>query len=160
MFISFFSFIFISWRLITLQYCSGFCHTLTWISHGFTWNLLFKKKKNIICFFGHTGLGCSIQTPSCDMWDLVPWPGIDPGLIVGAWNVSHWCTKEVLCGTHSCFTLAAFEINSAFLTRANVGFGPWIPHPAPSVFLGRVPPTPKAASFKVQKADTGWSGNF
>ena len=26
----------ISWRLITLQYCSGFCHTLTWISHGFT----------------------------------------------------------------------------------------------------------------------------
>ena len=33
---NFFSFIFISWRLITLQYCSGFCHTLTWISHGFT----------------------------------------------------------------------------------------------------------------------------
>ena len=32
----FFSFIFISWRLITLQYCSGFCYTLTWISHGFT----------------------------------------------------------------------------------------------------------------------------
>ena len=26
---TFFSFIFISWRLITLQYCSGFCHTLT-----------------------------------------------------------------------------------------------------------------------------------
>ena len=34
--IFFFSLIFISWRLITLQYCSGFCHTLTWISHGFT----------------------------------------------------------------------------------------------------------------------------
>ena len=33
----FFMFIFlISWRLITLQYCSGFCHTLTRISHGFT----------------------------------------------------------------------------------------------------------------------------
>ena len=32
----FFSFIFIIWRLITLQHCSGFCHTLTWISHGFT----------------------------------------------------------------------------------------------------------------------------
>ena len=29
-------FFFISWRLITLQYCSGFCHTLKWISHGFT----------------------------------------------------------------------------------------------------------------------------
>ena len=32
----FFSFTFIGWRLITLQYCSGFCHTLIWISHGFT----------------------------------------------------------------------------------------------------------------------------
>ena len=32
----FFSFIFVSWRLITLKYCSGFCHTLTWTSHGFT----------------------------------------------------------------------------------------------------------------------------
>ena len=35
-FFFFFPFIFISWRLITLQYCNGFCHTLTWISHGFT----------------------------------------------------------------------------------------------------------------------------
>ena len=37
--ISFFFFLFfffIRWRLITLQYCSGFYHTLTWISHGFT----------------------------------------------------------------------------------------------------------------------------
>ena len=32
----FFSFIFISWRLITSRHCSGFCHTLTWISHGVT----------------------------------------------------------------------------------------------------------------------------
>ena len=29
----FFSFIFISWRLITLQYCDVFCYTLTRISH-------------------------------------------------------------------------------------------------------------------------------
>ena len=32
----FFFFFLISWKLITLQYCSGFCHTLTWISHGYT----------------------------------------------------------------------------------------------------------------------------
>ena len=32
----FFSFIFISWRLITLQCCSRLFYTLTWISHGFT----------------------------------------------------------------------------------------------------------------------------
>ena len=30
----FFPFIFVSWTLITLQYCSDFCHTLT--CHGFT----------------------------------------------------------------------------------------------------------------------------
>ena len=35
-FFFFFHLFFISWRLITLQYCSGFCHKLTWISHGFT----------------------------------------------------------------------------------------------------------------------------
>ena len=28
------SFFFLNWKPITLQYCSGFCHTLTWISHG------------------------------------------------------------------------------------------------------------------------------
>ena len=33
---AFFFILFISWRLITLQYCSGFCHTLTCISHGVT----------------------------------------------------------------------------------------------------------------------------
>ena len=32
----FFPFIFISCRLITSQHCSGFCHTLTWISHAVT----------------------------------------------------------------------------------------------------------------------------
>ena len=25
---------FFNWRLITLQYCGGFCHTFTWIHHG------------------------------------------------------------------------------------------------------------------------------
>ena len=28
--------IYFNWRLITLQYCSGFCHTLSWIIHGCT----------------------------------------------------------------------------------------------------------------------------
>ena len=29
-------FIYFNWRLITLQYFSGFCHPLAWISHGCT----------------------------------------------------------------------------------------------------------------------------
>ena len=32
----FFSLIYFNWKLINLQYCGGFCHTLTWISHGCT----------------------------------------------------------------------------------------------------------------------------
>ena len=28
--------IYFNWRLITLQYCGSFCHSLTWISHGCT----------------------------------------------------------------------------------------------------------------------------
>ena len=34
--ISFFLINYFNWRLITLPYCSGFFHTLTWISHGCT----------------------------------------------------------------------------------------------------------------------------
>ena len=34
--LAFFKLIYFNWRLITLQYCSGFCHTLTWISHRYT----------------------------------------------------------------------------------------------------------------------------
>ena len=30
------SFLYFNWRLIALQYCGGFCHTFTWISHGCT----------------------------------------------------------------------------------------------------------------------------
>ena len=32
----FFFFFYFNWRLITLQYCGGFCHTFTLISHGCT----------------------------------------------------------------------------------------------------------------------------
>ena len=64
-------------------------------------------------------IGCSIQnfffflfsctgTPSFNMWDLVPWPGIElrsPAL--GAQSLSHWASREV--PTYSCFCA---ELNS------------------------------------------------
>ena len=31
-----FFFIYFNWRIITLQYCDGFCHTSTWIGHRYT----------------------------------------------------------------------------------------------------------------------------
>ena len=33
---------------------------------------------------------------SCGMWDLVPWPGIEPWApALGAWSLSHWTTRDV-----------------------------------------------------------------
>ena len=32
----------------------------------------------------------------CSMWDLVPWPGMEPGSpALGAWGLSCWMTREV-----------------------------------------------------------------
>ena len=39
---------------------------------------------------------CSMQTLICGIWDLVPWPGLEPGFpALGAWSLSHWTTREV-----------------------------------------------------------------
>ena len=36
------------------------------------------------------------------MWDVVPWPGIEPGPpALGAWSLSHWTTREL----PACFLL-------------------------------------------------------
>ena len=35
---------------------------------------------------------------SCGVWDLVPWPGIEPRPpALGVWSLSRWTTREVLC---------------------------------------------------------------
>ena len=37
-----------------------------------------------------------LQTLSYSMWDLGPWPGIEPGPSeLGVWNLSHWTTRQV-----------------------------------------------------------------
>ena len=34
---------------------------------------------------------------SCGIWDLVPWPGIEPEPpALGVWHLNHWTTREVL----------------------------------------------------------------
>ena len=39
---------------------------------------------------------CYMQILSCRMWDLVPWPGIEPKPpALGAWSLSPWTTREV-----------------------------------------------------------------
>ena len=36
LFLFFFSFFYFNWRIITLQYCDGFCHTSAWTGHRYT----------------------------------------------------------------------------------------------------------------------------
>ena len=45
------------------------------------------------------GLSCGTKIISCGMWNLVSWPGIEPGPpALRAWSLSHWTTREVLWG--------------------------------------------------------------
>ena len=40
-------------------------------------------------------MACELLVVAC-MWDLVPWPGIEPGSpALGAQSLSHWTTREV-----------------------------------------------------------------
>ena len=44
----------------------------------------------------HRSLICGIRTGSCSVWDLVPWPGVEPGPpTLGAQSFSHCTTREV-----------------------------------------------------------------
>ena len=52
----FFPFIFISWRLITLQYCSGFCHTLVLIAIAFQVALVIMNLSACANSIRHMGL--------------------------------------------------------------------------------------------------------
>ena len=42
------------------------------------------------------GLNCSTQDLHCSLWNLVPWPGIEPGpSALAVRSLSHWTTREV-----------------------------------------------------------------
>ena len=81
----FFSFIFISWRLIMLQYCSGFCHTLTWISHGFT------------CVKIHlfVDVFCSLSLLNCISLN-------EYYIIYSFFLLYHFCFYKESCNVHFC----------------------------------------------------------
>ena len=39
---------------------------------------------------------CGVRTLSCYMWNLDPWPGMEPGPpALGVWHLSHWTTRDV-----------------------------------------------------------------
>ena len=54
----------------------------------------------IFIYLAVLSLSCSMCTLSYGMWDLVPWPGIEPGPpAVGGQSLSHWTSREVIPNT-------------------------------------------------------------
>ena len=53
------------------------------------------KKKLFIWQYQVLGAAHRIFDLGCGMWDLVPWPEIEPGSsALGAWSLSHWNTRK------------------------------------------------------------------
>ena len=85
-------FIYFNWRLVTLQYHSGFCHTLTWISHG------------CIC----------VPHPECPP-TFLPIPSLR--VIPVHWPMSQKHEQPVSCikpGLAICFTYGNIHISTLF----------------------------------------------
>ena len=83
----FFPFIFISWRLITLQYCSGFWYTLTWISYRFTCVPHYKPPSHLL--------------PHLSLW------------VIPVYQVQA-LVSCIQCGLAICFTLDNIHVSMLF----------------------------------------------
>ena len=90
--------------LILLNVCTCFhcmtvaayliCHCTTsgfLGSFGILFYLFFKFIFVVVCRI----FSCDMQTLSYGVWDLVPWPGIKPGLHALGGSLSHWIIREI-----------------------------------------------------------------
>ena len=113
-FLFFFPFIFISWRLITWQYCSGFCHTLTWISHGFTCIPHPDPPSYLPLCPIPLGLPSAPAPSTCLRLDAWAWAGDASSL--GWWSVSHLIVYLFQCcslrTSHPCLLLQSPKVCS------------------------------------------------
>ena len=90
---------------------------------------------------------------NCSKWDLVPWPGIEPGYpALGAWSLSHWTTWEVpttiyWAPTRNGMVLAA--VDTQYPGHAFPQHGPLQPSLLPLTFLPcLLPPHPEYKLFR------------
>ena len=68
--------------------------------------IYYKYFKNLFIYLTAWGFSCgpkNLQPSlwpvgffSCNMGDLVPWTGVEPGVsVLGVWSFCHWATREV-----------------------------------------------------------------
>ena len=69
-------------------------------STGTIWKNVFEKLNIFLSFsekMFHSFIYFAAPGLSCGIWDLFPWPGLEPGLPAsGVQSLSHWATREVL----------------------------------------------------------------
>ena len=60
---------------------------------------------------------CRMQTLSCGMWDLIPWPGSEPRPPESeAQSLNHWTTREV---PSHLFPAGGWETQDGGIYRSN-----------------------------------------
>ena len=80
-------------------------------------------------------LSCSTQYFSCNTWDLVPWPKIEPWPpALGAWSLGHWTTREApyICFIYFLWILWFFCADSFLAAQRSTTASSSI-HPFPHV---------------------------
>ena len=81
-------------NLLSRWWCCCWLVITCWIA----WRCSKASFVKICVYLAVMGLSCSIKIFDfhCGMWDLVPWPGIEPEAPrLGAQNLSRWTTREV-----------------------------------------------------------------
>ena len=86
----------LEWVAISFPRQSSRPRDRTWVSStpGSLLALWATREDQACSLLGCAGSSLCMHTRICGMWDLVPWPGIDPGPLPAAWNLSHWTTRE------------------------------------------------------------------
>ena len=93
----FFLIIHFNWRLITLQYCSVFCQTSTWVSHGCTCKVFYiyilaDSWGNLL--FSHSVVSDSLPPHGLQHTKL-PCPSLSPRVCSKSFPLSWWCHPTV-----------------------------------------------------------------
>ena len=112
-------FFYFNWSLITLQYCSGFCHTLTWISHACICVPHPESPSHLLPH--HIPLGCPSAPALSALFHAsnLDWSSVSHLVQCYSLKSSHPCPlpqSPKVCSLHLClFCCLAYRVVTIFL---------------------------------------------